>query len=129
MDHHSGSGSTDGWRCMERPLVCMISRMIRAKASVPHDIIRPELAASPIVVEALTKSVSFIHSIWDLPSHRYARLALESSRQLALQGDTTCWYGHMTSWFLVTWIQYGYIASFPVLCGCTLSVSYEHRDD
>ena len=93
VDHHSGSGSTDGWRCMERPLVSMISRMIRAKASVPHDIIRAELAASPLVVEALTRSVSFIHSIWDLPRHRYARLALESSRQLAMQGDNACYYG------------------------------------
>lgn len=99
VDHHGRSGSTDGWRCMEKPLVSMISRMIRAKASVPHDIIRAELVAPPIVVEALTRSVSFMHSLWDLPRHRYARLALESSRQLALQGDIACWYAEMTSWF------------------------------
>ena len=99
VDHHSRAGSTDGWKGMERPLVYMISRMIRAKASVPHEIIRAELAAPPLVIEALTRSVSFIHSIWDLPRDRYARLALESSRQLASQGDTSCWYAQMTSWF------------------------------
>ena len=100
VDHRGRSGNTDdGWRCMERPLVSMISRMIRAKASVPHEIIQADLAAPPLVVEALTKSVSYIHSLWDLPRDRYARLALESSRQLALRGDTACWYGKMTSWF------------------------------
>ena len=62
VDHRGRSGTTDGWRCMERPLVSMFSWMIRAKASVPHEIIRAELAAPPPVVEALTKSVSFIHS-------------------------------------------------------------------
>ncbi|MCO5568437.1 hypothetical protein L7F22_022136 [Adiantum nelumboides] len=66
----------------------MISRMIRAKVSVPHEIIRAELAAPPLVVEALTRSISFLHTIWELPRDRYARLALESSRQLASQGDT-----------------------------------------
>ena len=76
---YPGAGSTDGWKCMERPLVYMISRMIRAKASVPHEIIRAELVAPPLVIEALTRSVSFIHSIWDLPRDRYAHLALESS--------------------------------------------------
>ena len=73
---------------MERPLISMISWMIRAKASVPHEICRAELATPPLVIEALTRSVSFIHSIWGLPRDRYARLALESSRQLASQGDT-----------------------------------------
>ncbi|MCO5600245.1 hypothetical protein L7F22_054355 [Adiantum nelumboides] len=51
----------DSWRAMERPLISMISRMIRAKASVAHAIIRAEVAAPPIEIEALTKSVSFIH--------------------------------------------------------------------
>ena len=79
VDHHGRAGNTDGWRCMERPLVSMISRMIRAKACVPHEIIRAELAAPPLVVEALTRSIPFIHNIWDLPRDRYARLAMESS--------------------------------------------------
>ena len=95
IDHHSRVDIIDGWKCMERPLVSMISWMIRAKASVPHEIIRVELAAPPRVIMALTKSISFIHSIWSLPRDRYARLALESSRQLALRGDTSCWYAQM----------------------------------
>ena len=89
----------DGWRSMESPLVSMISRMIRAKASLPHEIIRAELAALPMEIEVLTRSVSLIHSLWDTTRDRYSRLALESSRQLAMQGDTSCWYAHMTSWF------------------------------
>ena len=89
----------DSWRAMERPLISMISRMIRAKASVPHAIIRAEVAAAPIEVEALTKSVSFIHSIWNTDRCRYTRLALESSRQLALKGDTSCWYAKTNLWF------------------------------
>ena len=93
------AGNTNGWKCIERPLVSMISRMLKAKASVPHEIIRAQLAAPPLIIEALTKSVSFIHSIWDLPRDGYVRLALESSRQLATQGDTSCWYAQITAWF------------------------------
>lgn len=89
----------DGWRNMERPLISMISRMIRAKSSVPHAIIRAELAAPPIEIEAITRSVSFLHSLWDTRGDRYTRLALESSRQLAMQGDTSCWYAQMAAWF------------------------------
>ena len=100
VDHQSRQhGRTDGWRGMERPLISMISRLIRAKASVPHDIIRAEMAAPPMVVEALTRSVSFLHSLWKLPRERYARLALESSQQITAQGDTSCWYAQMASWF------------------------------
>ncbi|MCO5603414.1 hypothetical protein L7F22_057564 [Adiantum nelumboides] len=89
----------DSWRAMERPLISMISRMIRAKASVPHAIIRAEVAAPPIEMEALTKSVSFIHGIWNTDRCRYTRSALESSRQLALKGDTSCWYAKTNLWF------------------------------
>ena len=74
----------DSWRNMERPLVSMISRMIRAKASVSHAIIRAEVVAPPIEIEALTRSVSFMHSVWDMHRSRYTKLALESSRQLAM---------------------------------------------
>ncbi|MCO5560700.1 hypothetical protein L7F22_014317 [Adiantum nelumboides] len=65
----------DGWRRLERPLVSMISRLIRAKASVPNAIIRAQLAAPPMEIEALTRSVSFVHSLWDTDRDRYARLA------------------------------------------------------
>ena len=87
----------DKWKSMERPLVSMISRMIRAKASVPHAIIRAKLAAPPIEIEAITRSVTFMHSLWDTRSDRYTRLALDSSRQLAIQGDTSCWYAQMSA--------------------------------
>ncbi|MCO5606524.1 hypothetical protein L7F22_060712 [Adiantum nelumboides] len=98
----------DSWRAMERPLISMISRMIKAKASVPHAIIRAEVAAPPIEMEALTKSVSFIHGIWNTDRCRYTRLALESSRQLALKGDTSCWYSTFVNWEL-------WWPNFPVL--------------
>ena len=39
LDHHGRSSRIDGWGGMEKPLVSMISRLIRAKASVSHDII------------------------------------------------------------------------------------------
>ena len=69
----------------------MISWMIRAKALVPHKIIRAEMAAPPMEIEVLTRSLSFIHILWDIASRdRYAKLALESSRQLAMQGETSC---------------------------------------
>ena len=42
--------------------------------------------------------ISFICNIWNLPKDRYTRLALESSRQLALQGNTYCRYAQLTSW-------------------------------
>ncbi|MCO5559804.1 hypothetical protein L7F22_013408 [Adiantum nelumboides] len=76
---------------MERPLVSIISGLIRAKASVRHTIIPAKLAARPMEIEALTRLVSFVHSLWDIDRDIYARLALESSKQLALQGDTSCW--------------------------------------
>ena len=83
---------------MEKPLVTMISKMIRAKASVPHEIIRAEMAAPPVVIEALTRSITFLHNTWTLPHNRYAKLALQSSHKLALEGDETCWYAQMTRW-------------------------------
>ncbi|MCO5553894.1 hypothetical protein L7F22_007420 [Adiantum nelumboides] len=75
--------NTEEWRQMERPLVMMIAQMIRCKASVPHAIVRAEMAASSIVTEALFQSVTGLHRLWELPPDRYSRLALVSSRQLA----------------------------------------------
>ena len=82
---------------MERPLVSMISRLIGAKSSVPHDVIQAEMAAPKIVTEGLAKSITFLQNMWKLPSSRYARIALESSRPLALKGDKRCWYAQLTS--------------------------------
>ena len=41
------------WKYLERPLVSMIACMIRSKASMPHDIIRAEMGATPIITETL----------------------------------------------------------------------------
>ena len=54
MDHHSLARNTNAWKCMERPLVSMISQRIKAKASIPHEIISAQLATPPLVIEALT---------------------------------------------------------------------------
>ena len=99
LNPRNPNGNTNGWQHLERPLVSMISWMIRAKKSVPHDIIRAEMGTPPMEVEALTKTVCFLHKAWELPRNRYTRLALESSQQLALQGDTSCWYAQMMTWF------------------------------
>lgn len=85
------------WKSMERTLVSMISRMIRAKASIPHAVIQAEVAAPSIEIEALTRSVSFMHNVWDMHRGRYTKLALESSRKLVMHGDASCWYAQMTS--------------------------------
>lgn len=92
------SDYNDGWRHMERPLVMMIARMIRSKPSTPHEIIRAEMGAAPVVTEALLRAVTFLHRIWELPRQKYPRLALTSSRQLADEGDTHCWYAEMRTW-------------------------------
>ena len=84
---------------MEKPLVSMISQMIRAKALVPYDIICAELAAPKLLTEALARSISLLHNIWSFPGDKYAKLALKSSQQLASQGDTCYWYAQLKSWF------------------------------
>ncbi|MCO5552098.1 hypothetical protein L7F22_005608 [Adiantum nelumboides] len=60
-------GSTDGWKCMERPLVSMVSRMIMAKACVPHEIIRAELVAALLVTEALARRASNLYGECGMP--------------------------------------------------------------
>ena len=45
LAHCNNVGSTEIWRCMERPVVSMISGMIRAKGSILQEIIRAEMAA------------------------------------------------------------------------------------
>ena len=64
----------------ELMLLSMISQMIRAKAYVPHTIIRAKVADPLIEIEALTGSVSFMHSVWNMHRGRYTKLAFESSR-------------------------------------------------
>ena len=80
--HKSRIGQVyDGWGSIEKPLVTMIAKMIQCKASVPHNIIKVEMNATPIVVEALTKIVSFIHHLWRLSQHKY-HICTSSSQAL-----------------------------------------------
>ncbi|MCO5610564.1 hypothetical protein L7F22_064803 [Adiantum nelumboides] len=72
------------WTQVERPQVIMLSRLIRGKPSVPRDIIRAELAAPPMLVEALFQTVCFIQRVCKLPQDRLSYRALEASRQLAV---------------------------------------------
>lgn len=48
-------------------LVSMIPKMIQGTVFVPHDIITEELAVVSIVVEALSRSISFVHRLPELP--------------------------------------------------------------
>lgn len=105
---------------MERPMIMMIARMIRSKPSVPHDIVRAELGAAPVVVEALFQAVTFMHRIWELPHERYPRLALMSSKRLAEDGDTHCWYAEMQSWFGRHGLQIDALPPFQYSLDCPL---------
>ena len=55
------------WKDLERPLESMIVRMIRSKASVPHDIIRAKMGTASIITEALFQSMACIQSLWEIP--------------------------------------------------------------
>ncbi|MCO5548203.1 hypothetical protein L7F22_001660 [Adiantum nelumboides] len=77
----------------------MLSRLIRGKSSVPHDIIRAELATPPMLVEAIFQTVGFIQRVRQLPPDRLSYRALEASRQLAEVGERGSWYAQMTQWF------------------------------
>ena len=48
------------WTQLERPLVTMLSRQLRGKSTVPHDIIRADFSLPPMLVEALFQVVTFI---------------------------------------------------------------------
>ncbi|KAH6554830.1 hypothetical protein KP509_1Z303800 [Ceratopteris richardii] len=87
------------WSAIERPQVRMISRLFRGKQSVPHDIIRAELAAPPMAVEALFKTICFIQRIRDLPTDRLTHRALEASIQISELGYERAWYTQVRVWF------------------------------
>ncbi|MCO5598486.1 hypothetical protein L7F22_052583 [Adiantum nelumboides] len=78
-----GPGLADSvWTQIERPHIIMISRMIRNKSSVPHDIIRAELAAPPMLVEALFQTVCLLHRFRDMDPDRISHRAFIASRAL-----------------------------------------------
>eukprot|EP00249_Psilotum_nudum_P024953 c29331_g2_i2 orf=1-1479(+) len=94
-----GPGLTDAtWTLIERPQVLMISRLIRSKASVPHDIVRAELAAPPMLVEALFQTVCMLHRFQDMDRDQIAYRAFMASRELAMGGDTSSWYAQTRDW-------------------------------
>ena len=93
-------GLTDSqWARIERPQICMISRLFRGKHTVPHDIIRAELASPPMVVEALFQTVCFIERVRALPADRLTRRAYESATQTAETGYDRAWYTQIRAWF------------------------------
>ena len=67
------------WTQLERPLVTMLSRQLRSKSTVPHDIVRAEFSLPPMLVEALFQLVVFIHRIHSQPQDRISRQAFEAS--------------------------------------------------
>eukprot|EP00249_Psilotum_nudum_P003576 c17033_g1_i1 orf=1-558(+) len=94
-----GPGLTDAtWTLIERPQILMISRLIRSKSSVPHDIVRAELVVPPMVVEALFQTVCMLHRFQDMDRDQIAYRAFMTSRDLAMQGDTTSWYAQTRDW-------------------------------
>ena len=70
------------WTQLERPLVMMLSRQLRSKSTVPHDIIRAEFTLPPMLVEALFQLVVFIHRIHSQPHDRISHQAFKASRSL-----------------------------------------------
>ncbi len=95
-----GPGLADTiWPLIERPQVLMISRMIRSKPSVPHDIVRAELAVPPMLVEALFQTVCLLHRLQSMHHDRIAYRALQASQSMALAGDTSSWYAQTSEWF------------------------------
>ena len=87
------------WARIERPHICMISRLFRGKHSVPHDIVRAELASPPMVVEALFQTICFIQRVRELPPDRLTRRAFESAIQIAESGYDRAWYTQIRAWF------------------------------
>ena len=87
-----GPGLADSiWPLIERPQVLMISRMIRSKLSIPYDIVRAELAAPPMLVEALFQTLCLLHRLQSmdsdaLPIEHYRPHSLWHWRETPLPG-------------------------------------------
>ena len=90
--------TVDQWAQIERPQICMISRLLRGKQTVPHDIIRAELATPPMVVEALFQLVCFIQRMRALPPDRLTRRAFEAAIQLSESGHDRARYSQVRAW-------------------------------
>ncbi|KAH7281279.1 hypothetical protein KP509_36G038900 [Ceratopteris richardii] len=90
--------ATSSWTTLERPQILMIARLIRCKSLVPHDIIRAELAAPPMLVEALFQTVCLLHRIQSMDTERITYRAFQASHDMALAGDTSSWYAQTRDW-------------------------------
>ena len=60
-------------RQLERPLVTMLSRQLRIKSIVSHDIVRAEFSLALMLVEAIFQLVVFIHRIQSQPPVKLLR--------------------------------------------------------
>ena len=85
---------------LERPLVMMLSRQLRSKSTILHEIIRAEFTLPPMLVEAFLQLVVFIHRIHSQPHDCISRQAFEASRSLYESGNTSYWYIIVVSWLL-----------------------------
>ena len=83
------------WKDLERPLESMIVRMIRSKASVPHDIIRAKMGTASIITEALFQSMACIQSLWEIPKSSQGWQLCHQDNWLNIH----CWYVEMQQWF------------------------------
>ncbi|KAJ7533866.1 hypothetical protein O6H91_13G068200 [Diphasiastrum complanatum] len=72
----------------------MLSRMIWAKPSVPHQIILTEFAVPPIQLSAIFQLILYIQRVMLLSTdeQRYIQMALASSRHLYDQGHRLSWF-------------------------------------
>ncbi|MCO5598198.1 hypothetical protein L7F22_052290 [Adiantum nelumboides] len=80
------AGCSTLWSRIERPQILMLAGVIGSKPSVPHDIVRAEFGASPMVVEALFQIVGYLHRLRDMRADRLPPLVLEAFRELADSG-------------------------------------------
>ena len=86
------------WTQLERPLVTMLSRQLRSKSTVPHDIIIAQFTLPSMLGEALFLLVVFIQRIHRQPQDRLSHQAFEESPSLYKFGDTSTSYSIVVSW-------------------------------
>ena len=83
------------WVQLERPLVMILSRPLRSKSTVPHDIIRAEFTLPPMLVEALFQLVVFINMIHSQSQDGISRQAFEASQSFNESKDTSSSYSNI----------------------------------
>ena len=99
------------WSQLERPLVMTLSRQIRSKSTMPHEIIREDFTAPNMLVESPIQLVVFINRIHSQPQHRISRQAFDASRSLYDSRDTSSWCSTMINWLLKKGIDINNLSS------------------